>query len=162
MTTQTDMDLLERIARFDKSRRQSEVGPGVTVITYSTALGWFIEEELQTGSSFTVSEDLIPVTASQSELGRILDRIPAPGETGMRPIDPRDINEPLGLVSAAEELLTRQGRGGTTDPDEVGSALWRLVDAAGMLSELLDPDASGKRNRPTGHGYFIDRIVPRR
>lgn len=146
MTTQADRSLLERISNFDKRQRQMAVGANVTVITYSTALGWFIEEELQTGSSFTVSEDLIPVVASPSDLAPILDRIPAPAPPEHLTALPR-IRE---LVEQASARLETASTPGFRD-----EALWRLVDAAGLLAELASPNATGQPGSPTGGGHAL-------
>ena len=36
-----------------------------------------------------------------------------------------------------------------------GSALWRLVDAAGLIGSFMDLDAQGLAARPTGRGYYV-------
>ena len=52
----------------------------------------------------------------------------------------------LKLIRDAEENIKR---------GEIGSALWRLVDAAGELSYQANPDAMGQEKNPTGRGFFI-------
>jgi hypothetical protein len=40
---------------------------------------------------------------------------------------------------------------------EVEAALWRLVDAAGLLKErcFINPMCIGTKNSPTGRGYYL-------
>lgn len=46
---------------------------------------------------------------------------------------------------------------------ELQSVLWRLVDAAGLISLLVPDDSQGMPENPTGRGYFIGvgRGLPR-
>ena len=48
------------------------------------------------------------------------------------------------------ELDTPKGK----DPDYM---LWRLVDAAGLVSEMASHNAMGQTKNPTARGYYIGR-----
>jgi hypothetical protein len=57
-------------------------------------------------------------------------------------------NEAENLIKEAQKVL-RKG--------EVEAALWRLVDAAGLLKEkcFINPCCMGTKYLPTGRGYYI-------
>lgn len=158
MTTHTGQTLLARIAAFDKTRREFRVEKGIEVISYSPASGWLIESNLEIGDLLTIGDDLIPVAAFPSDLARILGDIPKPSTPGQQ-IDPRDINEPLGLISQAQDSLAPGPGRPTLSRQDVESALWRLVEAAGLLSKFTDPDSVGHKVQPTERGYFIDQTT---
>ncbi|MFQ6027562.1 MAG: hypothetical protein ACE5Q6_08725 [Dehalococcoidia bacterium] len=144
MTTQTDQELLDRITRFDKSVRQAVVEPGTTVIFYSMERGgWTIDGDVSPGETITISPTQIPVAASKGEVSQILDRIPAPVEAAANLPQIRE------LVDQAMNRLasdTQENRDAT---------LWRLVEAAGLLSHLANPHAQGQPGVPTGAGYQL-------
>jgi len=50
-----------------------------------------------------------------------------------------------------------------TQPSDPSTALWRLVDAAGLLADVLAPDLAGASSGyPTGRGYWIGGCHPTR
>lgn len=158
MTTPTEQTLLNRIAAFDKTPREFRVEAGVEVITYNSSTGWLIERTLEIGDLLHIGEGLIPVTASRSELTGILGDIPTPQPPG-QPMDLRDLNDTLVLIVQAQNLLgPGQGRP-TVSQQDVDSALWRLVDAAGLLSKIATPKSVGSKVQPTERGFFIDQTT---
>jgi len=62
------------------------------------------------------------------------------------------LEEVYDLVSQiTKELKTRR------NPEYM---LWRLVDCAGIVSELADSKAIGQAASPTGKGYYIGKLKP--
>ncbi|MBA7600678.1 hypothetical protein ES703_07737 [subsurface metagenome] len=62
----------------------------------------------------------------------------------------RDIKEVQSLVSGAAHALET-----AETMDDIDSALWRLVDAAGITARYASHTAVGTYVSPTGRGYFI-------
>lgn len=62
----------------------------------------------------------------------------------------RDIKEVQSLVSGAAHALET-----AETMDDIDSALWRLVDAAGITASYASRTAVGTYVTPTGRGYFI-------
>lgn len=62
------------------------------------------------------------------------------------------LREVRGLVSTANSLIQHEG------PDGLEAALWRLVDAAGIISEEAADSSVGTSRSPTGRGYAVRRI----
>lgn len=74
-----DQELLDRIARFDKSPRQISVAPDTTVIFYTIPERvWRIDLDIEPGELILVRPDQIPITAMPEEVASILEVIPAP------------------------------------------------------------------------------------
>ena len=148
MTTQADSELLERIARFDKSTRRITVSEDTTVIAYDRELNaWGVALLTKPGDTVIITDERIPVTATNAEMLRILPMVPAPeGDRGATIIEIR------GLVEQAQSQLV----GAAISQNNINSALWRLVDAAGLLSRIASPDAQGKKNNITGRGFFVE------
>lgn len=57
-----------------------------------------------------------------------------------------NLSEIQSLVRQADAILKG-------DPDESNAALWRLVDAAGLLAQTLRYDTCGRE--PTGRGFQV-------
>lgn len=65
-------------------------------------------------------------------------------------MEARRLGEVSELVEQiSQELQTRR------NPEYM---LWRLVDCAGIVSELADSNAIGQTTRPTGRGYYIGKV----
>jgi hypothetical protein len=67
----------------------------------------------------------------------------------------REINRALKLISEATDLLEKHNTIGWLE-----SALWRLVDAAGILSIYAPIDAVGQEHNPTGLGFSLAKRFP--
>ncbi len=79
MTTQQDVALLERIARFDKSPRSTLVEEGTTVIVYDREdERWRVFLQAFPGQTTSISTELIPISATRDQVERILGEIPTP------------------------------------------------------------------------------------
>jgi hypothetical protein len=60
-----------------------------------------------------------------------------------------DVSAALALAREAVSLLA-----GTPDDPQCDAALWRLVDAAGLLANGTN-SIVGSEGNPTGRGYYI-------
>lgn len=111
MTTQAQ-DLLERIERFDKSDRSIVLKQPATLIVYlPDSARWGIGKLAAAGDSVDVQASVIPVSAPQSEVEAILDRIPAPGP---------EIIDPRALTQAINEVIMIPRRSRTVRSEAAG------------------------------------------
>jgi len=69
----------------------------------------------------------------------------------------RDVREANELISQALDILTVGPGLEAPSMDDFDSALWRLVDAAGITARYASRTATGTRVNPTGRGYFIEQ-----
>jgi len=69
----------------------------------------------------------------------------------------RDIIEAKKLISQALDVLTVSPALAPLTMDDFDSALWRLVDAAGLTARYAATTAVGTPTNPTGRGYFIEQ-----
>jgi len=145
--TSTQQDLLRRISGFDKTPREVLVeAVPTTVIRFRDGRWEIVDQALLPGLSVPVSPSIIPVRATPEELEAVLPFLDAPGGVGALR---EALNEAETLIEGALRLVQNN------DPE---SALWRLVDAAGIVARVTEDDASGQEGRPTGRGFFIGGV----
>lgn len=73
---------------------------------------------------------------------------------GMRPITVRCQTSAANEARDYARQLVRVALG-CLERGEDASALWRLVDAAGMLQSVLHPEVMGGPSVPTGRGHYV-------
>ena len=82
--------------------------------------------------------------------GKMPDKTYTPEELG-----PAWVSE---FARRKEEILTLlKQAGGRAEAEEYEEALWRAVDAAGLLSFLAHRESVGMPPSPTDRGFFINK-----
>lgn len=160
MTTQQQMDLLERIILFDKRPRTVTLDREASVISFEGGR-WRVEGLFDAGTPIEISPERLAVSARPEELVPIVDRIPAPGTPEMEQLKslmpPQMLTDINNLIHQAQSVLPADPVLRRPSQEDLDSALWRLVDAAGLLSQVATPGAQGTQGHPTGRGFSVSK-----